>query len=140
MSLPPLPSDPSRSSQCARLGFLCLYRSFPLIICFTHDSVYTSVLLSQCVPLSPSPAVSAFPFSTGSVRNIFSRFHTYALICNTCFSPSDLLHSIRGIHHTKTDSDSLLRLSNIPLCIWTASSLPIHLSVDTWVASMSWLL
>ena len=123
MSLPPPPSQLSRSLQHARLQFL--YSSFPLMICFTRDSVYMAVLLS--------PAVSACPFSTGSVGTIFSRFHTYALMCNTCFSLSDLLHSIRNtrfVHHTEIDSDSLLWLSNIPLCVCTTFSLPIHLSMD----------
>ena len=36
----PFPSHPSRSSQSARLGLPVLYRSFPLITSFTHDSVY----------------------------------------------------------------------------------------------------
>ena len=35
---------------------------------------------------------------------------------------------------------SFLWLSNILLCIYTTSSLSIHLLMDTWVASVSWLL
>ena len=35
---------------------------------------------------------------------------------------------------------SFLLLSNIPLYMCTTSFLSIHLSVDTWLVSMSWLL
>ena len=33
-------------------------------VCFTHNSVYTSMLLSPFFPLSPFPTVSISPFST----------------------------------------------------------------------------
>jgi len=35
---------------------------------------------------------------------------------------------------------SSLWLSNIPLYMYTTPSLSIHLSVDTWIASIFWLL
>ena len=34
------------------------YSNFPLAICFTYGNVYISVLLSQFIPPSPSPAVA----------------------------------------------------------------------------------
>ena len=40
-------------------------------IYFTHDSVYTSILLSQFVPLSPFPTVSTSSFSTKFIGTIF---------------------------------------------------------------------
>ena len=43
----------------------------PSSIYFTHDSVYTSMLLSQFVPPSPSPTVTASPFSTRLISTIF---------------------------------------------------------------------
>ena len=59
-----------------------------------------SVLLSQSIPPSPSPPwvhmlilyliASLFLLCT----HHFSRLHMYALICNICFSVSDLLHSV----------------------------------------------
>ena len=62
------------------------------------------MLLAQFVPLSPSPAVSACPFSTSAslfcpvnrCMHLYhlSRFHTCALIYNLCFSLYDLLHSV----------------------------------------------
>ena len=40
---------------------LCvLYRSFPLAVCFTHGSVFMSILISQFVPPSPSAHVHTF--------------------------------------------------------------------------------
>ena len=35
-----------------------LYGDFPLAICFTYSNAYISMLLSQFIPLSPSPTVS----------------------------------------------------------------------------------
>ena len=81
-------ATPSRSSQ--RLaGLPGLYSNSPPAICFTRDSVYTPMLLSQFILPSPSPAVSTSLFST-SVSSIlpskqvhqyhFSRFHRNALI------------------------------------------------------------
>ena len=49
--LPSLTSHPSRSSQLAELPVL--YNRSPLVICFTHGSVYMSKLLSSSQPLSP---------------------------------------------------------------------------------------
>ena len=43
----------------------------PSSICFTHDSVYMSRLLSQLVPPSPSPTVTTSPFSTRLISTIF---------------------------------------------------------------------
>ena len=54
-----------------------------------------SMLLFQFVPPSPSPAESTTLFSTRFIRTIFSRFHIYASKHNTCFSLSDLIHSVR---------------------------------------------
>ena len=48
--LPSLTSHPSRSSQLAE--FPVLYNRSPLVICFTHGSVYMSILISQFIPPS----------------------------------------------------------------------------------------
>ena len=45
----------------------------------------------------------------------------------------------RSIHVTANGFIMFLWLSNIPLCLCT-TSLPIHLSVVIYIASMSWLL
>ena len=47
-------------------GSPVLYGSSALAIWFTHGSAYMSVLLSQFVPPSSSPAVSISPFSTSA--------------------------------------------------------------------------
>lgn len=44
-------------------GLLVLSSDFPLVICFTHGSVYMSMLPSQFIQRSPSPAVSHHLFS-----------------------------------------------------------------------------
>ena len=62
-SLPLPPFHSSRLSQ-SQAELPVLYISFPLVICFTHDSVYMSVLLSQFVLTSLSPAVPTSMLST----------------------------------------------------------------------------
>ena len=49
----PLPTPPLWVITECRLGSLCY-----TAICFTHGSVYMSMLLSPLVPLSPSPTAS----------------------------------------------------------------------------------
>ena len=75
-----------------------LYSSSPLVICFTHGSTHTSMLLSQLVPPSPPPVVPTSPFSMSAslflpwkhvYKHHFSRCHIYALIYDICFSISD---------------------------------------------------
>ena len=103
-----LPSGTSLSSHLTPLGsqsttlcFLHYYNNFPLPIYFTHSNVYVSMLLSQFVSPSPSPAVSINLFSEFvflSCKEVhqyqFSRFQVYVLIYGICFSLSDLLHSV----------------------------------------------
>ena len=140
--------------------FSFLYSRFLLVIHFIHISVYMSIPISQFI-IPPPPPHHHFPhlvsirlFST-SVSQILpcklvhlyhsSRFHIYALIYDICFSLSDLLHSIWQSPDPSTSLQmtqfrSFLWLNNIPLYICTTSSLSICLSMDTYVASMSWLL
>ena len=81
-----------------------------LIIYFIHISVYMSIPISQFITPPPPPPTPRFPalvsiclFSTSGSLFLpckpvhlynFSRFHIYALIYVTCFSLSDLLHSV----------------------------------------------
>ena len=53
-SLPPTTPypSPSRSSQSTKLRSLC-YEQLPPAICFIHDNVYMSTLLSQLAPPAP---------------------------------------------------------------------------------------
>ena len=61
--LPPTPSHPSRLSQRTWFELPTSYSKFPLAICFTYGNVYVSMLLSQFIPLSPSPTVPTSLFS-----------------------------------------------------------------------------
>ena len=88
--------------------FIFLYSRFLLVIHFIPISVYISIPISQfitrhhphcCFP----PLVCIRLFSTAVSQFLscklvhlyhFSRFHIYALICDICFSFSDLLHSV----------------------------------------------
>ena len=103
--------------QFSLLGFFCfflilfifLYSRFLLVINFIHISVYMSIPISQFIT-PPSPTPHGFPplvsirlFSTSVAQLLpckpvhlyhFSRFHIHVLIYDTCFSLSDLLHSV----------------------------------------------
>ena len=81
-----------------------------------------------------STSVSQFLFCKPVHQYHFSRFHIYALIYDICFSLSDLLHSVwqsldPSTSQQMTQFHSFLWLSNIPLYIYTTSSLSS--SVDT---------
>ena len=81
------------------------YSKFLLAVYFTHGSIYASMLLSPFISLYPSPnltlvhslfSVSVSPLMPWRYVHQYhlSKFHIYALIYNTCFSLSDLLHSV----------------------------------------------
>ena len=65
--LPHAPLSPSHPTPLVvtdhQVELLVLCSSFPLAICFTYGSVYVPMLLAQCVPPSPSLAVSTWMFS-----------------------------------------------------------------------------
>ena len=58
---PPIP--PVQVITEHHLELPVLHSSFPLGICFTHGTVFMSVLFFQLIPPSPSPAVSTSSFS-----------------------------------------------------------------------------
>ena len=60
---PPTPSQHSKLSPSTRFEHLASYSKFPLAVYFTYGNTYVSRLLSQFIPLSPSPAVSSSLFS-----------------------------------------------------------------------------
>ena len=81
-------------------GLPVLYSSFLPAFYFTHDGVYMPTLLLRFLPPSPSPIVSpqCRPLSSSAslflpckavYQSHFSRFHTYALIYDICFSLAD---------------------------------------------------
>ena len=74
-----------------------LYSSFPLVICFTHGSVYVNCTLSiRRSSLSPHVhksilySCTSIPVLQRSSLVPFSRFHRHVLIYNICFSLTSL--------------------------------------------------
>ena len=142
---PPSPILSHPFKQSHRATWL-LYSRFPLSV--------LHIPLSQFFLPSPSSTVCTSPFSMSVYpflpykqvhQYCFSRFHINALICNDCFSLSDLLHSVGQALGSYTSFQwtqihSFFWLSNILLYICTMSSIPIHLFMDIQVASMSLLL
>ena len=64
LSPAPHPISPFQVITEHRAELPMLYSRFPLITCFTRDSVHKSLLLSQFVSASPPTAVSTNPLST----------------------------------------------------------------------------
>ena len=88
--------------------------------CFTYNSAYMSMLISQFILSSPSPSAFTSPFSMSASLFLpckyvhhyhFSRSHI-VLIHNVCFSFSDLtslcITRSRFIHFSSTDSHLFL--------------------------------
>ena len=146
----------------ADLPVLC--SCFPLAIYFTFGSVYMSMPLSHFVPAYPSPSpcpqvcslclrlyscpaprffrIKYFffkiPYICVSIRYSFSLFGLTSL----CMTDSRSIHLTTCVLHVSlqiTQFCFFLWLTNIPLYI-RATSLSIHLLMDTYVTSMSWLL
>ena len=135
--------------------FFCFFNHFFIFPMFNISYLsYTH----QCIHVNPNlpihhttttthhlpPLVSIRLFSTSVSLFLpcklvhlyhFSRFHIYVLIYNIFFSPSDLLHSVwqslgPSVSLLLTQFHSCLWMSNIPLYIFTTSSLSIPLLMD----------
>ena len=98
LDLPPTPIASLWVITEQQAKLLVPHSGFPLALYFKHGGVDISMLLSQLVPASPSPAASTRPFSVSPSLLVlckyvhlyhFSRFHTYALTYDICFSLSD---------------------------------------------------
>ena len=96
-----LPSYPSRLSRSTRLNSLSYKTTFHQSS-ILHMAMHVSMLLSQFLPPSPSLTVFSSLFSSSVFLFLpltevhqwyFSRFHTYVLIYNICFSLPDLAYS-----------------------------------------------
>ena len=141
-------------SEAFPCGFYYFFEFLNFIYLFLYSRLSISYILvyicqskspnsSPCAPPPVSPLVSIRLFSTFVSLFLpckpvhlyhFSRFHVYALIYDTCFSLSDLFHSVwqtlgPSTSLQMTQFHSFLWLSNIPLYICTTSSLSICLSV-----------
>ena len=90
LKLPPTshPSQPCRLSQSTWSELPASYTKFPLAIYFTYGYVYVSMLRSQFVPPSHSPAVSTVLFlvcvSTAALNIRSSVPSTVLLALRTC--------------------------------------------------------
>ena len=156
LHLPPtLPIPPLQVDTKHRADLHVLSGFFPLAIYFTFGSVYMSMPLSHFIPDYPSPHCvlksilyicdfipvlplgSSEPFVLLFLDSIYVCQHTvfvFLFLTSLCMTVS------MSIHLTTNNSISFLFMANIPLYIYTTSSLSIHLSMDIQVASMSWLL
>ena len=95
---PPPPSQPFTENQ-GKLAVL--YCSFPLVVCFTHDSVYMSILIFQFISSSPFPCPYwhvhslylwlYFLLANKFICNTFFYIPHIYIIYNICFSLSELL-------------------------------------------------
>ena len=121
-----------------------------LFICFIHSNIYM-LLPDSCFIPHPhhSPLVTMFVFSVCESIYFISKFICITFLASTykwyhmifVFVIS-LRMIISGCIHVAANGiiSFFLWPSNTPLYICTASSLSIHLSMDTQVASMTWLL
>ena len=146
----PIPPLQVVTKHRAHLPVLC--GCFPLAIYFTFGSVYMSMPLSHFVPASPPPhrvlksilyvCVFIPVLPLGSSEPFFFQIPYICVAYGiflflTYFTLYDRLWSI---HLTTNNSISFLFMANIPLYICSTASLSNHLSMDTQVLSMSWLL
>ena len=139
---PSTPSHTSRLSQSTGLSSLC-YTANSHWLSILHMVTHVSVLLSQFVPPSASPAVSevcslclclyscpanrfiSIIFLDSIYMRYYMKFVFLFWLTLLCITGS------RFIHLTRTYSKvSFLWLSNIPLSMCITTSLSFHLSMD----------
>ena len=83
-------------------GLPVLCKLLPSYLFYTQSFICINPNLLICPPLPLPPCVHSSALyvciSIPTWKQVhlyhFSRFHIYASICNICFSPSDLLHSV----------------------------------------------
>ena len=138
MSLPPLP--PSHSSSHHRaLGWTLCYLGTSHYLFYTWQYIYTDTHTCICATFLTLPSL-IFPHCVHKsilyhvYQYLFSRFHIYALIYNTCFFSfwlnSLCIRDSRFIHFTTADSDLFLSwLSNILFYKCTIIS-TVHLAIE----------
>ena len=138
------PHHPSGSSQCTSPGHPVSCIEPGLAIRFTCDNLHVSMPFSQIIPPLPSPTESKRLFYTSvslllshiqGYHYHLSKFHIYALVYCIGVFLSDSLHSVQQALGSSTSLGltqicSFLKLSNIPLYMWTTISAPTLPSMD----------
>ena len=146
-----------KTSHLKKINLFWIFKFYLFIYLFIQQVLISYLFYThQCIHVNPNlpihpttttalplpPLVSIRLFSTSVSQFLpckpvhlyhFSRFHIYALVYNSCFSLSDLLHSVwqslgPSTSLQMTQFHSFLWLSNIPLYICT-TSLSIRLSM-----------
>ena len=114
VSLPPPPSQPSRSSQSTKLSSLCYTEGSHLAICFTQCNICQCYSLSSSHILLPPqcPHICSLylPFYSCPANRFISIIFLNSICVLTyyiCFSLSDLVHSVWKTLGSST-SDSIL--------------------------------
>ena len=132
--------------------FPVLYGRFLLVICFIYSSMYTSIPIPQFISPTPSLLETISLFSTTVTYICSANKFICTIVLDSTYKWSDIdstymifvflwlasLSTIvsRSIRVTVNGIISLFLMAD--QC--TVSSLPVPLSVDTQVASVSWLL
>ena len=100
---PPSPSHSSGSSRYTIPKHPVSCNEPGLVVCFTYDNIYVSMLFFQIIPTSPSPSESKRLFCTSvslllsrlqGYRYHLSKFHIYVLIYCIGIFLSGLLHPV----------------------------------------------
>ena len=151
---PPSPYHPSGSSQCTSPKHPVSCIEPGLAIHFIYDIKHVSMSFSQIIPPSLSPTESKRLFYKSASLLLpriqgyhchLSRFHIYALytVLVFFFLACFTLYNRLQFHPPHKNWFKCILLNcwvNTPLCICTTAFLSIHLLMDIYVASMSWLL
>ena len=110
--------------------------STELFLFFKTKTVYLLTNNSSVPPPSPNTKESLFYFSVCilTTRGISYKWNfIFVLLCLTYFTGHNILKLHPGCN--VSELPSFLKLNNIPLHVYTAFCLSIHLLMGTWVSS-----
>ena len=131
------------------MGLPMFYNSFPILsilhmIVYRYQCYFFSLPHPLLLPLSPQghslPLCLHFFTAKSFISTIFLDYNMWYLFSSFWFTSLCITGSRIIISLQLTQMHSFLWLSSIPLYICTMSSLSIHLLIDIYVVSMSWLL
>ena len=135
LSLPPIqPPHPTHLGHHRALSWAsCALHQVPPAIYFAHGTGHTSVLLSQFIPLSSSPAVSTCLFSYLHLHYCPANRFIYIIFLDFTYMryyTIPVLLWVISFYMTSmslqmTQFHSFSCLSNSPLCVGTTASLSL---------------